>query len=441
MANRTVNELGFARFYRGAQTDAFSFSAFTSYSPSGSIADETVRETIDTEGLETLSSARANMQALTRWMSEVMPQDGGQAIVNDPSIAAVYFRLGFKDEDTSSYWYARIKRGEVVPASAHFDKSFTGKAAYRIEFDRASAFQTYFGKLTLSNSNGSATGFIPITNYSASTGNCAGFTTPAQGDTHGFSEIAIWNTASGKSISRVLIGGQQATAANPIAFSFSATNCAGGGAITALASGAISLSKYVTGFVKPVLRTNADGVNLNTLWPTNDMEFSVDGETWSTFEYGHALAVGKTIRLPVSRMSWLPGVNPTLTLKVRNHGSARMLAAGELYLVPCDVWSDLYASTPAALNQAIISGAYRGDLGASGSGTTAGGDAYLANVDAGGSPTSAIPDCIARRGDAIKFLPGLQYSITALVEYSDGTAPQSTGGKISIAYMPRRRGL
>ena len=442
MAARVNTIFSFVRFFRGSQTAAITVTA-KNYSPSASISTETVHETLEVEYQESVAVGRANSQSLMQWFSEIGQQDGQRSAANDPAIVSIYFRIGYAGEDDTAFWYARIKQGEVIPSSAHFD---TGEAntvsAYSVEFDRASAFQTYYGKLSLANSNGSAAGFIPISNYSVSTGNSAGFTTPAQGDTHGFSEVAVWNTTSGKSISRVVLGGQQAAAANPLAFSFSATSCAGAGAITSIAAGTIDLSKYVTGFVKPVLRTNADGLNMNTLWPTNDMEFSVDGETWTPFEYGHALAIGRSIRLPVSRMSWLAGVNPTLTLKVRNYGAAaRMFSAGELYLVPCDLWSDLYVSTPAGLNQSVVSGAYRGDLGAAGTGTANGGDAYVANVDAGGSPTSIIPDCVSRRGDALKFLPGVPYSLTALVEYSDGTAPQSATSKIGVAFMPRRRGL
>jgi len=442
MANRTTYEIGFARYFKGLQTDAFNL-IFETYNAAGSVSQDSVRESIETEGLEALSAARTNVQKLMIWLSEISPLDGQQKAASNNSATSVYFRIGYKDESDTAYWYARVLTGSVTPTAAHYDRAFSGKAAYRIEFERASAFQMPYGLLAIKHIGGafpSEAGMgLGMSNTSA---NCtATTTTPAVGDTSSFSEIAIWNTTSGKSISRVLVGGQQASTAAPYAFSFGAISCAGAGGITTLASGAVDLSYFTTGMVKPVLRTDATG-NPGYAWAANDMEFTLDnGATWHPIEYGHALSVGRAMRLPVPRAGWLPGVNPTFALKVRNFGNTRSICAGELYLIPCDLWVETIASTPAALNQAIIAGAYRGDVGTTGTGMNSGGDSYIANLDANGATVSVIPDCVNRKGEPPKFLPDRPYTLCALVEFSDGSAPASAAFKLRVTYLPRRRGL
>ena len=80
-------------------------------------------------------------------------------------------------------------------------------------------------------------------------------------------------------------------------------------------------------------------------------------------------------------------------------------------------------------------------IGTTGTGMNSGGDSYIANLDANGATVSVIPDCVNRKGEPPKFLPDRPYTLCALVEFSDGSAPASAAFKLRVTYLPRRRGL
>lgn len=452
MAARTSTNISFVRFYQGIQTGVVTPKRIEAgYSPSGSVRDDYVHETIDTEGLETMSDGKVLAQTLTQWLGEIQPQDGQRALVSDVGLTAVYLRIGYADEPDDVFWYARLKSGAVMPRAWHFDRGeFNRKAAYRIEFERASAFQRVSGQMITLARPGSPPPSeyglgLDMTNSGA--GCLSTLTTPSSnaGDTNGFAEFLFWNRTSGKSISRVFIGGQRSAAISPLVCSWGATSCPANGTITLIGSGSVDLSKFTTGDVRPILRTNAvGGVDPNTRWAASDMEFTLDdGATWAPFEYAHAIAHrGRIMRLPVPRIGTLPGVNPTISLRVRNLGTtARILAAGELYLFPCDVWTELHCATPAAYGQAVVAGGLRGDLSGITAGMVSGGGTLIANMDTSGNPTSVIPDSVNRVGKPIALLPGSTYTFAALVEMSDGTAPSTAAFRIKTFYVPRRRSI
>lgn len=450
MPNRTSTTFSFCRYFKGIQTDSVTVKISESgYKPGGSVRDAGVREIVETEGIETTAAGRANAQALTQWFGEIQPNDGQRAIAADPGMTAVYLRVGYKDEPDDVYWYARVTSGAVIPRAYHFDRGdFNGRASYTIEFERASAFQRASGVIV----NLAHIGSPPPSEYglgldmtNSGSGCTATLATPSTnaGDSAGFVELTVWNRTSNKSIGRVFIGGQQSASVSPQAMTWGDTSCPGNRVTTLIASGTIDLSAFVTGDVRPILRTNATGAT-NARWAASDMEFSLDdGATWAPFEYGHAIASrGRVMRLPVSRLGALPGVNPTITLKVRNYGTTtRTLMAGELYLFPCDLWAELYCATPPGYNQAVVVGGYRGDIAAQALGLVSGGDAIVANMDAYGNPSALIPDSVNRVGKPVSMLPAKSYSLCALVEMSDGSAAAASAFKLKAAYVARRRSI